>query len=147
MTCITSGGKMLLDLSNSLDVAKANAYLNKLISGKSKCELKKVSIGRTLSQNNYLHACLALFSGETGYTLEEAKEMFSHLLPDMMRYTKKGMSFRRSTADLDTKEMTILIDKIRETALENLGLYIPDATEYLVNRFRIHKEIQSMGVK
>jgi hypothetical protein len=138
---------MLLDLSNSLDVAKANAYLNKLISGKSKCEITKVMEGRTIRQNNYLYACLSLFCGETGYNLEEAKELFSHQLPEMMRYTKKGMSFRRSTADLDTKEMTILIDTIRAMSLDQLGLYIPTSEEYQINKWQIHKEIEAMGVR
>jgi hypothetical protein len=34
-----------------------------------------------------------------------------------------------------------LIDKIREIALHNLGLYIPDSEEYLINKFQIEKEL------
>jgi hypothetical protein len=88
-----------------------------------------------------------LFCAETGYTIDESKELFSLQLPDIMRYTKQGISFRKSTADLDTKEMTVLIDKIREMALDQLGLYIPSSQEYLENKFRIDKELELMGVK
>jgi len=138
---------MILDFSNSMDVSKAKAYLAKLIETGAKCEIRKIKQQRTVRQNNYLHACLGLFCAETGYTIDESKELFSLQLPDIMRYTKQGISFRKSTADLDTKEMTVLIDKIREMALDQLGLYIPSSQEYLENYFRIEKELELMGVR
>lgn len=137
---------MLLDLSNSYDVSKAHAYLAKLVENGEKCEIKKVVKQRTVRQNAYLHVCLGFFCSETGYTIEEAKELFSFQLPELLRYEKNGMNFRRSTADLDTKEMNILIDKIREMALEQLGLYIPTSEEYLINRFQIDKELEMRGI-
>ena len=124
---------MLLDLSNDFDVNKAKSYLDKLIESKARCELKKVKEKRTIRQNSYPHVCLGLFCSETGYTIDEAKELFSHQLPDIMRYTKNEISFRKSTADLDTKQMTLLIDKIREMSLDQLGLYITTSEEYLMN--------------
>lgn len=137
---------MLLDLSNSYDVSKAHAYLAKLVEKGEKCELKKVAKQRTVQQNKYLHVCFAMFCAETGYTVDEAKELFSLQLPDLMRYTKNNVSFRKSTTDLDTKAMGILIDKIRELSLSELGLYIPDAEEYLINKFQIERELEMRGV-
>jgi hypothetical protein len=135
---------MLLDLRNSFDVNKAKAYLDKLIEKGEQVEIRKIQKQRTIRQNSYLHVCLAMFCNETGYTVEEAKELFSHQLPDLLRYTKNGMNFRKSTAELDTKEMTVLIDKIREMALNELGLYIPDSQEYLIHKFQIDKELESV---
>lgn len=132
---------MLLDLSNSVDAKKAFAYLSKLSEKGEKVEIRKVTKPRTLRQNAYLHVCLTMFCNETGYTIDEAKELFSLQLPDIMRYTKNEVNFRKSTADMDTKDLGILIDKIREMSLDQLGLYIPDAEEYLINRFQIEKEL------
>jgi len=138
---------MLLDLSNSFDANKARAYLDNLIEKGAKVELKKVPQIRTIRQNSYLHACLGLFCAETGFTIDEAKEIFSRELPDMMRYEKNGSHFRKSTAELDTKEMSVLIDKIREVALSQLGLYICSSEEYLENKFRIERDLELMGVR
>jgi hypothetical protein len=135
---------MLLDLSNSYDQNKAKAYLAKLIEKGEKVEIRKVQKQRTIRQNAYLHCCLAMFSNETGYTIDESKELFSHQLPDILRYTKNGVNFRKSTAELDTKEMTVLIDKIREMALDQLGLYIPSSNEYLINKFQIDRELEGV---
>jgi hypothetical protein len=132
---------MILDTSNSLDAKKAQAYLDKLIEKGDQIEIRKIIKQRTVRQNSYLHCCLTMFCNETGYTIDEAKELFSLQLPDIMRYEKNGINFRKSTADMDTKDMGTLIDKIREIALDNLGLYIPDSEDYLINKFQIEKEL------
>jgi hypothetical protein len=138
---------MLLDLRNSYDISKARAYLDKMIEKGEQVELRKIQKQRTLRQNAYLHVCLAMFCAETGYTIDEGKELFSLQLPDILRYTKNEVNFRKSTADLDTKEMSILIDKIREMALDQLGLYIPSSEEYIENRFQIERELEMAGVR
>lgn len=130
---------MKLDLSKQIDIQRAKTYLDKLIKDGSKVELKKYVKKRTLSQNNYLHTCLTIFSQETGYTLSESKELFAQSLSYMF-YEKNGHTFRRSTADLNTHEMTELIELIRETCNTQLGCYIPTSTEYLVDKFAIEKE-------
>ena len=132
---------MFLDLSNQFDLKKAETYFEKLKSDGAKIELKKVVKSRTVSQNSYLHVCLTYFSQESGYEVDELKELFSHQLPEMLRYTKDGHSFRRSTSDLSTVEMAKLITHIREVANAELGLYIPQSEEYLINKFQIDKEL------
>lgn len=133
---------MLLDLSNDFDARKAKVYLDKMIENKDQIELKKVLKVRTIRQNSYLHVCLTLFCNETGYTVEEAKELFSLQLPELMRYEKNGINFRKSTTDLDTKEMSLLIDTIREMSKDQLGLCIPTSEEYLIHKFQIDREMQ-----
>ncbi len=131
---------MKLDLSNHIDIQRAETYLKKLIEEGSKIELKKFVKKRTLAQNGYLHVCLTIFSQETGFTVNELKDIFAERLPDILTYTKSGHVFRKSTSDLTTKEMTELIDLIRSTANENLGVYIPTSEEYLTNKFEIDRQ-------
>lgn len=137
---------MKLDLSNSIDASKAKAYLGKLIELGAKCEIKKILENRNLRQNSYLHVCLGMFCVETGYTIEEAKELFSRQLPEIMRYEKRGENFRRSTTTLDKAEMGKLIDLIREMSLDQLGLYIPTSEEYIQNRFAIERQLEAAGI-
>jgi len=134
---------MLLDLSKQFDVNKADSYFIKLKKDGAKIELKKIEKTRTLNQNNFLYACLGMYSIESGYEIEELKSIFSLELPELLIYEKNGYKFRRSTSDLSTTEMGQLIDYIRRHANENLGLYIPDAEQYLINKFQIERDIQN----
>jgi hypothetical protein len=135
---------MKLRTSNSVDANKARVYLDSLIKKGADIELKEVRKARSVDQNSYLHSCIAIFCNETGYMIDEAKELFSQLMPEMLRYQKNGFEFRRSTSTLDTKEMSILIDKIRQVCSDELGVYVPDAEEYLINKFSIDRETQSV---
>ena len=135
---------MKLSLKNSIDQQKAQVYLQKLISMEADIELRKVEKSRTTSQNSYLHACLAIFCNETGYTLDEGKQMFANYLPETLLYEKNGMQFRRSTSTLNTEEMSTLIDKIRGISSDELGIYIPTSEEYLINQFQIDRENQNV---
>ena len=131
---------MKLDTNSEMDRNKAQFYLDKLIAKKAKIELKEVTKQRTDPQRAYLHVCLSMFSVETGYSIEEAKELFAEQLPEIMFYEKKEHRFRKSTNDLTTKEMGILIDYIRSFCMDQLGFYVPDSTEFLINRFQIEKQ-------
>lgn len=133
---------MLFDGSNSFDANKAQTYLDKLIKSGSKFEIKKPKEVRTINQNSYLHVCIAMFCNETGYTREQALEFFSFKLPEILRYDFKGMNLIKSTTTLDTKEMTVLIDTIREFCSDQLGVYVPTSEDYLIHQFQIRKELE-----
>lgn len=130
---------MKYDLSNSLDKQKAiTAFKNHLEKG-NKVELKKINPIRSLSQNNYLYACLNLAAIHFGYTTEEMKTVFKR--DAKMFYEKNGEQFLLSTAELKTDEMTGFIDYIR-TKCGKDGCYIPTSEEYLTNKFSIDREIE-----
>ena len=134
---------MKLDLSISIDKSKAEFYLQKLIEKKAKIELKEVKKQRTFNQNSYLHVCLSIFCEHTGYTINESKEIFAGLLPELLTYGKGDYTFRKSTADLDTKEMTVLIDYVRSFCMNELGVYCPDSKEYLIEQFNLEKKYEA----
>ena len=130
---------MLYDLSDKTDVKNAENYFRKLNEGKCKIELKKILPKRSISLNSYLHVCISLFSIEFGYTLEESKTLLKRKCSFMI-YEKKGIKFLKKTSKLDNLECSKFLEFIRNYASKQ-GLYIPDADEYLTNKFNIDKEI------
>jgi len=128
-----------LDLSKQIDLNKAKTRFEQLVEKGSKIELKEIRPTRSLPQNSYLHVCLSLYGIHFGYTLNESKT-------DLKRnyglvYEKGGKKYLRSTANLDSKELTQFIEYIRDVAGQN-GCYIPTSEEYLQNKFAIDREIE-----
>lgn len=130
---------MKYNLKEQFDTKKAKTYLDKLIEKGSKIELKEIRPSRSLSQNSYLHVCLSLYGIEFGYTLNEAKTDLKRMYG--LVYEKGGKKYLRSTADLDSKELTEFIEYIRDVAAKN-NCYIPSSEEYLLNKFTTDREIE-----
>jgi hypothetical protein len=132
---------MLYNLGNAVDRQDFKEYCNKLYKlGKEKgcwVELSKKRHQRSLPQNSYMHMCIAYFASEYGITLEEAKFEFfkKRYNPELFvrrRKNKQGkvITYIRSSADLDTKEMSIAIESFKNKVAEEFGLSIPDAEDY-----------------
>lgn len=119
---------MKFNLAIKEDRKRAFSYFVTLANRRKIVEVKKISPGRTLSQNSYLHLLLGYFGQHFGYTLDEAKQIYKELNPSIYSYDKKGRSFTRSSADLTTEEMTISIDHFREKSKEQ-GFPLPAATD------------------
>jgi hypothetical protein len=130
---------MYLDLTNSIDVKKAQNYFSKLNEGKFKIELRKIIPKRTLNLNKYLHVCISIFAIEFGYTLEESKILLKRKC-EFMVYEKNANKFLKQTSKLDNKECSEFVEWIRNYSADK-GCYIPDADEYKLNQFNIDKEI------
>lgn len=95
---------------------------------------------RSTRQNRYLHSIIAIYAIETGYTLEEMKKVLKEDCHFMM-YEKNGREFPKSSAGLDTKEMTDWISWIRNSAGVN-RIYLPTADEFHLNYAEIEKTIE-----
>lgn len=94
---------------------------------------------RSLPQNKYLHVILAYFGAQTGNTLEWVKQQYYKKLvnPDLFIREKKdkylGMiKVLRSSADLDTAEKSLSIERFRNWAAQEAGIYIPSADEAIL---------------
>ena len=133
---------MIFNLKNDVDRAEFKAYCDGLSNDalKSKnafiVEVKKKYRPRSLSQNSYLHVCLAYFASEFGYNIEEVKyNIFKKIVNQdifsKQRISKRGqpVTYWRSTADLDTKELTDAIERFRNYSSMVAGLYIPEPNE------------------
>lgn len=91
-------------------------------------EKKKV---RTNLQNRYLHLAFNEVCNETGYCLNEVKQLLFKKIVNPEIFIKQSDlgEYLRSTADLDTLEMTKAIDKFRDYCIVEIGIYIPEPNE------------------
>ncbi len=117
-----------------LDQRKAKERLEWLISKSKRFELKEKRKSRSLSQNNYLHLILSYYALEMGETLEYVKqEIFKKIInTDIFKYerinrmTGEIRDDWKSTSGMDTKQLTTAIDRFRNHASKDLGIYLPE---------------------
>ena len=121
---------MIYDLSKDIDINKANERFNFLIKNKKTIELKEKRKKRSINQNSYLHVLFALFGLEYGYSLDESKTLIKRELKYI--YKKNDHIFLVKTSKMNSKELTIFIEKFRNYSSVN-GLYLPTSKEYLTN--------------
>ncbi len=129
---------MHLDFRNITDQKKAQVYLDKLITDQSNAELTKINKKRTNNQNRYLHAILTLYAGEWGWTTDEAKTYVKRTLG--YKYEKNGEWFLCHTSDMDTKNLSIFIDRFRNLSASQ-GFYVPTSTEFQENYTELMNQI------
>ncbi len=124
---------MIFNLKNEEENEKAEWYFDFLSSKMETIEIIKKRKNRSYSQNSYLHLILSYFGNHFGYTAREAKqEIFKkHVNTDLFYDGEKdgiiSIISWRSTADLNTQEMSIAIDKFMKFSAEN-GLELPEAS-------------------
>jgi len=110
------------------DATNAHIYLARLMIKKPIIELKECRPQRSGNQNRYLYLLLGAFGMHFGYTLEEAKHIYKQINESTYFYEKKGRQFIRSSADLNTAEMTKTIDKFRQKSAD-AGFPLPSAED------------------
>ena len=127
---------MLYNLNNEADRQDFREYGAYLMKRQVVVELKEKKHQRSSSQNRYLHFVLSYFASEFGYSLEDVKyDIFKKTVNREIfgkeRENKHGKKviYMRSSRDLDTKEMTIAIERFRNYSSAVAGLYIPEPHE------------------
>ena len=141
---------MLYDLTNDLDKNRAIEKFKYFINQNKIIELKEKRKIRSIRQNSYLHLILSWFALEMGETLEYTKqETFKREVnPDIFCYdfiNRKTGEIRKdlkSTSIIDTKELTTAIDRFRNFASLNFGIYLPEP-EDLVNLREMERQINN----
>lgn len=131
------GGTMLFNLSIETDRQKAKESFNFLLKNGKKIELKEKKNRRTLSQNRYLHLILSWFAWEYGETLEYVKQEFFKKIANEEIFKTEYANPRtgeirtawKSTADLDTATLTTAIDRFRNYASKEAGIYLPEPSD------------------
>lgn len=118
---------MKYNLAEKKEVDEALMYFTKLVGKEVVVEIKEVQKRRSLNQNAYLHLLLGIYSLDTGYRLAESKVIYKRdANPDIYVYKNKGMTFLKSSADLDKETMTRSIERFREFAREQ-DIHLPSA--------------------
>lgn len=120
---------MFYDLSIPAEQKAAIVRFQFLAIKGKKINLTEKRRKRTFRQNRYLHLLLGWFSVETGFSLAESKYIYKIQSKDIYLYTKREIKFVRSSADLDTRDMTISIDRFRDYSNSVAGIYLPEANE------------------
>ena len=130
---------MIYDTSNLLDKANFLIRAKKLAESGKVIELTEKKPRRSLPQNKYLHVILAYFGAQTGNTLEWVKQQYYKKLvnPDLFIREKEDkylgrIKVLRSSADLDTSEFSLSIERFRNWAAQEAGIYIPSADEAIL---------------
>lgn len=122
---------MIYDLKSGFDIQSFETRVKYLREKGARVELKEKRFKRSLRQNSYLHLILSWFGLETGYTLQEVKQdIFKrNICKSHFEHLKNGRPVCRSTADLDSAELTAAIEKFRNWSSAELGIYLPSPNE------------------
>jgi hypothetical protein len=126
---------MIYNPEKQIDVSRAIEKIKHLIANKKVFELTEKRKKRTINQNAYLHLLFGWFALETGYTTEEVKqELFKKIVnPNTFYEGEFGNIITierwRSTANLNTQEMTLCIDRFRDYASKEAGVYLPQPSD------------------
>ena len=105
---------------------------------------------RSLRQNRYLHLILSWFALEYGETAEYIKqEIFKKQVNKEIfiseyanRQTGEMRTSWKSTKDLDTGQLTTAIDRFRNYASKEAGIYLPEPTDMIYLR-EIENQIEN----
>lgn len=129
----------LYDTSNPLDKANFLFRAKKLAESGKIVELTEKKPKRSLPANRYLHVILAYFGTQTGNTLAWVKERYYKVLinPDLFVREKEDKflgktQYLRSSADLDSGEFSLSIERFRNWAAQEASIYIPSADEAIL---------------
>lgn len=127
---------MIYNLKNKIELQKFEERNLTLIKRGAVVDLTEKKPQRTLPQNKYLHLILTYFAIHHGYTLEETKDDFFKIKcnRDLFVITKDNKEIGnyktlRSSADLNTEELRIAIDRFKNYSAAS-GLLLPNSEDW-----------------
>jgi len=144
---------MIFNTKNQIESQKLLERAKWLASKGKRVELKEIRLKRTIKQNAYLHLILSYFALEYGETIEFTKqEIFKkYVNPDTFKTTRvnpksgKERESWKSSAIINTKEMTDAIDRFKNWSIKVAGIKLPDADDqiyldYIQNEIEKNKQ-------
>lgn len=138
---------MVFDLKDRIEAEKAKTRFEYLLSKEKTIEILDKRKTRSVSQNAYLHLLLSAFGLNFGYTLQEVKQyIFKEIVnPDIFNDGEKhgivSLQSWRSSADLNTKEMSDSVDRFLKYSAEH-GYRLPEPDD-LVWINQIKNEVET----
>lgn len=105
--------------------------LKELKPGSYVVEIKKNRNVRSLSANRYYHAILNIACMELDITHENMHEAMKYKFNSTVVFFPKGGSqcIGNTTSDLDTKEFTAFVNRVKQYLQDDLGIIIPEAKD------------------
>lgn len=138
---------MIYSLDKEHEKQQAITRFHFLIAKGKRIELKVKHPRRSINQNSYLHLILSAFGSHFGYSLEEVKQYIfkEQVNSEIFNNGDKGSLITiqewRSTADLDTKELTTAIERFLNYSAKN-GYRLPEPSD-LVWIQELEKQIEN----
>ena len=127
---------MIYDLKNALQRENFKTRANSLFVSQKVVELTEKKPVRTIQQNKYLHVIIGYFATQYGCTLEYVNQNYFKILCNKDIFVRDTddkylgkVTIVRSSAALDTSEMTTAIDRFRNWASAEAGIYLPEPHE------------------
>ena len=108
-----------------------NQYIKSLQPGDYLITIKKNRPIRSMSANKYYHVILNLIGIHTGHTHEQlhdiCKKKFNY---EVINLPKSGSEIHgMSTANLDTKEFAAYVNRVKQWAMDEFNIIIPEAKD------------------
>lgn len=126
----------IYDTANALDRARVEKRFATLLELGKVIEVTEFKPKRTSPQNRYLHLILGLFALEVGHSVEFVKQEYFKRLCNRELFVSKvidkyagEVEILRSSKDLNSAEMTTAIERFRNWASEEGGIYLPSPDE------------------
>ena len=121
---------MKYDLKNKKSVVEAFSYLSLCVEQGKTVEIKIRRPKRSLAQNAYLHVCLSVLALETGCSIDYAKDILKrYIAPHVFLVVIQDFEVARSSTDLDSKEISVVIDMLRDHLVKFHNAYVPSPDE------------------
>ena len=125
---------MIFNPTIELDKKRAIERFKYFLSKGKTFELVEKKPKRSIRQNSYLHLILSWYAFEYGETMQYIKEEVfkKQINKDIFEYefiNRKTGEIRieyKSTAHLDTGQMTTAINRFRNYASKEAGIYLPE---------------------
>lgn len=131
---------MIFDLGNQNEIDGLKEYLNRQTKKGSTIEINVKSGQRTVDQNKYLHVLLGIIAVEYGESIEYVKKHIYKGIINSDIFTREAKTesgeiqkILRSSSDLSKDEMTKSIDKMKDYAMKEMEVYLPEANEKEMN--------------
>ncbi len=129
---------MNADLSSAFDRCVAREWLEDKVARGKRVTMTVHRDKKTIPQLRYYRKVLAIYGGRFGSSpddsAKELKLMFG------LACIKGGEFLSVSVADMDTKQLSEFIEKIRRHSMEQ-GKYIETSEEYLKDQFNIDRDL------
>jgi hypothetical protein len=133
---------MLFRITYYIDKRKVKDYIDQLPDGKQYIiEIKIKRERRTIDQNRLYWLWLSCIMDETGEYKDALHEYFKqHFLgcDEYKVFNKQQIAISKSTATLDTKQMTDYLERIQQFASSELGIVLPNPEDRYWEEFYNH---------
>lgn len=123
---------MIYNTENPYEAEKCDKRYMQLRTKRAVIDMKEKRPRRSLNQNNYLHLIIGYFALEYGCSASEVKvkyykEACNGDIFKVKRMNRRGqmVPYLRSSADLKTDEMSLSIERFRNWASAEVGIYLP----------------------